>query len=520
MTTVTLERPQPAKTVIIEGRGPEMELPSRPHLGMPFLLVIFGASGDLTARNLLPALFHLYVSGSLPESFAILGCSRTPWNDDVFREKMKEACREAGCRNFTEKWPDFCGHLYYRPIAYDSRPDFEAVADQLRQLNQEYGTGWNRIFYLSIPPDLMSPISELVGEVGLAEEGEEGGWSRLVVEKPFGRDYESALELDHVLHRNFKEHQIFRIDHYLAKETVQNILILRFANTIFEPLWNRKYIDYVGMITAEKVGVEHRAGYYEQAGVLRDMFQNHMLQLLALTAMEPPSQFEARMVQDEKVKVFRSLKSLVAQSQEENLILGQYVSGRVDGRKVPAYRDEPGVDDASFIPTFAMLRVFIDNWRWRDVPFYLASGKRLARKETRIVIQFKNVPHSLFENILGKRITANRLILGIYPEEEIKLTFQTKIPGRRVDLRSVTMDFKYYQEGGPALDAYERVLLNVIQGDRMLFLPQDAVELCWSFLTPILEVCCKDRVAPLHFYEAGSWGPEPAQEWMEMIIAD
>ncbi|HWH69870.1 MAG TPA: hypothetical protein VNT26_10815, partial [Candidatus Sulfotelmatobacter sp.] len=223
---------------------------------------------------------------------------------------------------------------------------------------------------------------------------------------------------------------------------------------------------------------------------------------------------------DEKVKVFRSLKSLVPQNQEENLILGQYVSGRMGGQKVPAYRDEPGVDDASFIPTFAMLRVFIDNWRWRDVPFYLASGKRLASKVTRIVIQFKNVPHSMFENILGERITANRLILGVYPEEEIKLTFQTKIPGPKVDLRSVTMDFKYYKGEGPALDAYERVLLNVIQGDRMLFLRQDAVELCWSFLTPILEVCCKDRVAPLHFYEAGSWGPEEAQEWMEMLIAD
>ena len=520
MTTVTLERP-PAGKVVIEGRGPESEFPQlRPPLAVPFLLVIFGASGDLTARNLLPALFRLFVNGSLPESFAILGCSRTQWDDEGFRGKMENACREAGCRHFDERWPDFRAHLHYRPIAYDSRPDFEGIADRLRELSREHETGWNRIFYLSTPPDLMGTISELIGEVGLAEEERGVGWSRLVAEKPFGRDYESALELDTVLHRSFAEHQIFRIDHYLAKETVQNILILRFANTIFEPLWNRKYIEYVGMITAEKVGVEHRAGYYEQAGVLRDMFQNHMLQLLALTAMEPPSRFESQMVQDEKVKVFRSLKSLVAQNQEENLIMGQYVSGRMGGQKVPAYRDEPGVDDASFVPTFAMLRVFIDNWRWRDVPFYLASGKRLASKVTRIVIQFKNVPHSMFENILGERITANRLILGIYPDEEIKLTFQTKIPGSKVDLRSVTMDFKYYKGEGPALDAYEKVLLNVIQGDRMLFLRQDAVELCWSFLTPILEVCCKDRVAPLHFYEAGSWGPEEAHEWMEMLMAD
>jgi glucose-6-phosphate 1-dehydrogenase len=506
-----------AQEVVIKGRAPEMEAPPMPPQGKPFLLVIFGASGDLTARNLLPALFRLYINDILPESFAILGCSRTKWDDEGFREKMQEACREANCPNFQEKWPEFAAHLYYRPIAYDSKPDFEAVAEQLRVLDRKHEAGWNRIFYLAMPPRLLPRISGLIGEVGLAQEEGEGGWSRIVVEKPFGRDLESALELNSILHQSFAEHQIFRIDHYLAKETVQNILMLRFANTIFEPLWNRGYIDYVGILTAEKVGVEHRAGYYEQSGVLRDMFQNHMLQLLALTAMEPPSQFEAKTVQDEKIKVFGALKS---REKQENLILGQYVSGRIDGRKVPAYRDEPEVDDASPIPTFAALRVFIDNWRWRDVPFYLVSGKRLTRKESRIVIQFKNVPHSLFENIVGRRITANRLILGIYPEEAIKLTFQTKIPGPRVNLRSVTMDFKYYPGEGPSLEAYEKVLLDVIHGDRMLFLRQDGVELCWSFLTPILEVCCEERAIPLHFYEAGSWGPEPAQKWMEMIIAD
>jgi glucose-6-phosphate 1-dehydrogenase len=371
-----------------------------------------------------------------------------------------------------------------------------------------------------VPPNLLPLISGMIGGAGLAAEGEKGGWSRIVVEKPFGRDLDSALELDRVLHRNFEEHQIFRIDHYLAKETVQNILMLRFANTIFEPLWNRSYIDYVGMITAEQVGVGHRAGYYEQAGVLRDMFQNHMLQLLAMTAMEPPSRFEADQVQDEKAKVFRALKSLVGQSQGENLILGQYVSGRVDGHKVPAYRDEPRVVDGSLVPTFAMLRVFVDNWRWRGVPFYLASGKQLARKETRIVVQFKNVPHSMFGNIPGGKIPANRLILGIYPEEEIRLTFQTGVAGPRADLRAVTMDFKYSAGTGPAVDAYEKVLLDVIQGDRMLFWRQDGVALCWAFLTPILEICeeCADRPARLHFYESGSWGPEPAREWMRMIL--
>jgi glucose-6-phosphate 1-dehydrogenase len=512
---------QSGKKMVIEGRAPEPETPRLP-VGVPCLLVIFGASGDLTARKLLPALLDLYASGSLPEETRIVGCGRTPYGDNEFQEKMKRACLAACGPDAAGRWPDFATRLHYRPLAYDSRPDFVELAGYLRELDREHRTGWNRIFYLAVPPDLLPKISIRVGEVGLAEEGAEGGWARIVVEKPFGRDLESAMALDRILHRSFQERQIFRIDHYLAKETVQNILMLRFANTIFEPLWNRSYIDYVGIVTAEREGVGHRSGYYEQAGVLRDMFQNHMLQLLALIAMEPPSRFEADLVRDEKVKVFRALKSLIVQNQEKNLILGQYVSGKGAGGKVPAYRDEPGVDAGSLIPTFAMLRVFIDNWRWRDVPFYLVSGKRLARKETRMVIQFRKVPHSLFENILGERIAANRLILGVYPEEEIKLTFQTKIPGPQIDLRPVTMNFRYYERGESVLGAYEKVLLDVIQGDQLLFLRQDGVEQCWTFLTPILEICelCEDRAGRLNFYEAGSWGPEAARDGMKMLLAE
>ncbi|MCK5554524.1 MAG: glucose-6-phosphate dehydrogenase (NADP(+)), partial [Deltaproteobacteria bacterium] len=307
------------------------------------------------------------------------------------------------------------------------------------------------------------------------------------------------------------------------KETVQNVLVLRFGNTIFEPIWNREYIDYVGIIAAETLGVEHRAGYYEQAGVLRDMFQNHMMQLLALTAMEPPSLFEADRVRDEKVKVFRSLKPLPDRDQEESLILGQYGSGTIDGERVPAYRDESDVNSTSLASTFAIMRVFIDNWRWRGVPFYMVSGKRLARKLTEIVIQFREVPHSMFRDVLGENIMANRLIVGIQPDERITLTFQTKNPGARMCLRSVTMDFDYYQNySGPILDAYEKVLLDCIQGDHLLFWRQDGVELSWSFLTPVLEECedCPDRAERLPPYESGTWGPEAAQAWMRLIIGN
>ncbi|MDA8165421.1 MAG: glucose-6-phosphate dehydrogenase [Desulfobacteraceae bacterium] len=505
----------------IKGVAPEAEWEALgPESTDPFLLVIFGASGDLTARKLIPALYKLFLHGSLPDAFSIVGCSRTPYSDDQFRGKMEKACLE-GAR--CDRWAGFAAHLHYKSLTYDDPANYTSLSEYLRKLDEERQTGWNRIFYLAVPPSLLPKISEMIGSAGLSgETGGQAGWARIVAEKPFGRDLASALELDRILHRSFSERQIFRIDHYMAKETVQNILMLRFANAIFEPVWNRTHIDFVGMITAEQLGVEHRAGYYEQAGVLRDMFQNHMLQLLAMTAMEPPSHFEADQVRDEKVKVFRALKSLTEEGTEGNLVLGQYAAGTVDGRPVPAYRDEPGVDHASLVPTFAMLRVFVDNWRWGGVPFYLASGKRLARKDTRIVIQFRKVPHSLFEKIMGRKIIANRLVLGIYPEEGIKLTFETKVPGPRVRLRSVTMDFKYFEEGGPVLDAYERVLLDIIQGDQMLFWRQDAVDLCWSFLTPILESCetCDDRAARLNFYEAGSWGPEPAREWIRMIVGE
>ncbi|KPJ77571.1 MAG: glucose-6-phosphate dehydrogenase [Deltaproteobacteria bacterium SG8_13] len=482
----------------------------------PCLIVIFGATGDLTARKLIPALFNLYRSQGLPESFAIVGCGRTQMDDPQFRDHL-----EAGLtlRNGSDRkqWETFRGQLYYQPIVYDDPQTYASLAQRIDSLDRRHSTRGNKIFYLALPPSLYEPVAQMIGKAGLNRE-QGGSWARLVVEKPFGRDLKTAENLDRNLHRYFTEHQVFRIDHYLAKETVQNVLMFRFANAIFEPLWNRRYIDSIDIMATETLGVEHRSGYYEQAGVLRDMFQNHMLQLLALTAMEPPSRFEADWVRDERVKVFRSLRAFPADSMEKSLVLGQYAAGVIDGKPVPAYRKETGVHPESITPTYAKMRVYVDNWRWQGVPFYLTSGKRLAEKITRITIQFKEVPHSMFRPVLGESIRPNRLILGISPEENISLTFQTKTPGARVCLRSVTMDFHYQHAGTEMmLDAYEKVLIDCMLGDQMLFWRQDAVELCWSFLTPILTACetCRHPEALMHFYQAGSWGPPEAAALVE-----
>lgn len=483
----------------------------------PCTIVIVGASGDLTGRKLVPALFNLYTSGALPTPHVIVGCSRTELSDQEFREKMKTGLKAQGTKDLS-RWDAFAESLYYRPLDYQDPSAFRDLAGSIRTLEKNHGTQGNRIFYLAIPPSLYKKVAQLIGGAGLSEERTNGnGWSRIVVEKPFGRDLKTAVELDQSLHEHFQEHQVFRIDHYLAKETVQNVLMFRFANAIFEPLWNRRFIDHVSIVAAETLGVEHRAGYYEQAGVLRDMFQNHIMQLLSLTAIEAPSLFEADRVRDEKVKVFRSLRPFHLESLKKNLILGQYGPGKIDGKEVPGYREEPGVSKDSLTPTFAMMKVFVDNWRWQDVPFYLTSGKRLGRKLTEISIQFRDVPHSMFRNLLVDQIKGNRLILGIYPEEKITLTFQTKLPGAKVCLRPVTMDFFYQKNySGHFLEAYEKVLIDCMSGDQMLFCRQDGVELCWSFLTPILEACeiCRDRQEMLLPYDSGSWGPVGIQALM------
>ncbi len=500
--------------IAVKGQAPDLKIPPQACLVDrpvdPCSIVIFGATGDLTTRKLAPSLYKLYLSGGFPESFVILGAARSQMSHDAFRDRIKDAL--AGMD--MDRWGDFASRLYYHRMDLDSAESFKELSEALKNLEGRHDSEANRIFYLAIPPAAYGSVAGKLGETGLSRERTDGhGWSRIVVEKPFGRDLESAQELNRELHKYFRERQIFRIDHYLAKETVQNVLMFRFANTIFEPLWNRMFIDHVHINAAESLGVEKRAAYYDKAGVLRDMFQNHMMQLLAVTAMEPPAVFEADQVRDEHVKVFRALRPIPHDNPSENLVLGQYGPGTVEGKPVPGYRDEPGVSSDSVTPTFAMMTVFVDNWRWQDVPFHLTSGKRLAKKLTEIVIHFKKVPHLLFQNVLGEGITPNLLTLGIQPEEKINLTFETKNPGARVCLRSVTMDFNYQENyEGPILDAYEKALIDCMQGDQMLFWRQDGVELCWAFLDPVLEDCdgCEDLSDRLLTYEAGTWGPEAA----------
>jgi len=477
----------------------------------PCTIVIVGATGDLTARKLIPALFNLYLNDGLPQTFQIVGCGRTRMDDIEFRNKMENALKDAGMLD-QDHWPAFSSALHYQPIEYEDLASYSSLAESLRGFDVSHHTQGNRIFYIALPPVLYKTVAQMIGRAGLSDEMTNGnGWSRIVVEKPFGINLETAMDLDRSLHEHFSEHQIFRIDHYLAKETVQNVLMFRFANSLFEPIWNRRYVDQVSIMATETLGVEHRAGYYERSGVLRDMFQNHMMQLLALIAMEPPARFKADLVRDEKSKVFGALRPFPIADLQNYLVLGQYSAGVIDNNPAPAYREEPGVEPNSLTPTFAMMKVFLDNWRWQGVPFYMTSGKRLASKLTEITIQFKTVPHSLFRHILGETIVANRLIIGIYPEEKITLTFQTKNPGARVCLRTVTMDFNYQQNySGPVLDAYEKVLIDCMLGDHMLFWRQDSVERSWSFLTPILDRCegCSDQQDMLEFYPAGSTGPE------------
>lgn len=482
----------------------------------PCLLAIFGASGDLAGRKLLPALFRLDQAGALAPQSRILGLARTAWSDQEFQEHVAQALARQEIS--PQAAQGFLARLCYQPLVYDEPASYQQLALRLGALEAQWQTGGRRVFNLAIPPSLYATVATMIGQAGLADPvpGEDT-WTRLVVEKPFGRDLASAQALNQAIGAHFGEAQVFRIDHYLAKETVQSVLMLRFANAIFEPLWNRNYIDHVSIIASETLGVEHRAGYYEQAGVLRDMFQNHMMQLMSLCALEPPSLFFADRVRDEKTKVFRSLRPFPLEQAQSHLVLGQYGPGQVGGQPVVGYRQEPGVSPESLSPTYALMKVHLDNWRWQGVPFYLLSGKRLAAKLTRMVIQFREVPHSLFRQVLGPHIGANRLVLGVYPQEGVSLSFQTKNPGPRVCLRSVNMAFDYHEGfAGPRPEAYEKALLDCMQGDQMLFWRQDGVELCWAYLDDLLRQSEQgpQRGGQLLPYPAGSWGPPQALELM------
>ena len=473
----------------------------------PFGLVIFGATGDLAHRKLFPALFDLFISQSLPEHFFIIGCGRSDFKNPAYIETIKESLL-ARYNTKKQEIVSFLNHLSYERIDYHERESYDGLRSKISAHSQNFNTLGNTLFYFALPPSLYPIVATYIGEYGLnKKQNTESGWTRLVIEKPFGHDLDSAIELNATLHRYFQEQQLFRIDHYLAKETVQNILLFRFANAIFEPIWNRQYIDHVSINAIESLGVEHRASYYEQAGVIRDMFQNHMMQLLSLIGMEPPARFETEQVRDEKSKLFNSLRPFDPDKLGDHVTLGQYGPGAIGSERLPGYRQEAGVDPQSLTPTYACLQVFIDNWRWQGVPFYLSSGKRLNDKRTEIIIQFREVPHSMLRNIMGDHITANRLILGIAPEESIRLTFQTKSPGTALCLKSVTMDF-HYQNLFPqtSADGYTKVLLECIQGDHLLFWRQDSVIKSWSYLSPILQCWqdCTNREDTLVFYPAGS----------------
>jgi glucose-6-phosphate 1-dehydrogenase len=479
----------------------------------PFCLTVFGASGDLTQRKIIPALYRLDRDKLFPEDFVVLGTARTEMSNSAFRALMKVAVKTAFPDKFDRiAWRKFSQRLYYARVDYGERDSFLRLRNKILALEKKHETRGNRIFYLAVPPAVYEPVISNIGSTALAQE--EKGYTHIVIEKPIGRDMESAGRLNAVLRSAFSERQIYRMDHYLAKETVQNILMFRFANSIFEPLWDSRYIDHIQITVAETLGVEHRAGYYEKAGVLRDMFQNHLFQLLALTAMEAPSIFESERVRDEKAKVLRSIRPFPLDRPDGSVVIGQYGEGKVDGMKVPGYRDEPEVMPDSETPTFAALKVLIDNWRWNGVPFYLRSGKRLSRKKAEISVHFKAVPHLMFAGKISENIEPNALVIRIQPDEGISLYFQAKTPGSRLCLSPVLMDFSYQKVF--SLNDYERILLDCMQGDQMLFVRGDGVEEAWALLSPLIEKL-ESKTYPKKFpnYKAGSSGPEAAAELLK-----
>jgi glucose-6-phosphate 1-dehydrogenase len=477
----------------------------------PGCIVIFGATGDLSKRKLVPSLYRLFADELLPDEFLILGVSRTQMDDDGFRKIMEDAVGRALPEKFSSgAWEKFSVRLFYEAAAdLNSEEFFRRLPSRLGPLEKKFGTSGNRIFYMAIPPSVYETVIRHLGTTGLSSE--ENRYSRIVVEKPFGYDISSSRHLNSVIAESFTEAQTFRMDHYLAKENVQNILMFRFANSIFEPLWNRRYIDHVEITISETLGVGHRADYYEGAGVLRDMFQNHILQLLSLTAMEPPAVFASDRLRDEKAKVLRSIRPIPLDKLDEYVALGQYGAGTLDEKGVPAYRDEPGVDKKSKTATYGAMKLYIDNWRWSGVPFYMRSGKRLSTAKAEIAIQYRAVPHLMFSQLLPERIDPSVLVLRVQPEEGISLQFQTKMPESRACLQPVLMDFKY--EKVFLLDAYERVLLDCMTGDQMLFVSGEIEELTWGLLTPVLERL-DGMKGKLNFpnYAAGTVGPREAEE--------
>ena len=485
----------------------------------PCTMVIFGAAGDLTRRKLLPALYNLALEGWLPSGFSVVGFARNEMTDDTFREQMKEAVDSFSRRRPVQPaaWDSFSQGLSYVTADFQAPSGYEKLKESLDKIDDARGAGGNRVFYLATPPQFDPDIIRQLGRVGLNKGSKDGqGWARIIVEKPFGHDLESAKALNHELLQVFREDQIYRIDHYLGKETVQNILVFRFANGIFEPIWDRRYVDHVQITVAESVGVEGRASYYEGAGALRDMVQSHMLQLLNLVCMEPPVAFDADAVRDEKVKVLRALRPMDPDKSAANTVRGQYGPGWVAGKKVPGYREEQGIAPDSITETYVALKLFVDNWRWKGVPFYLRTGKSLPKRTTEIAIQFQQAPHLLFRSTQDNPLEPNVLTIQIQPDEGISLRFSSKVPGASLQIRPVHMDFLYGSSFAvESPDAYERLILDCMLGDSTLFTRRDEVEAEWTFITNILEGWTHESRPTFPNYDAGTWGPAAADALLE-----
>lgn len=474
-----------------------MASPTDLHPVEPHLFVIFGGTGDLAMRKLLPALFHLRSSGLLPDNLHVLGTSRRDMADDEFRRQVREALASVHLdpNEDAARWCEQC--IHYQGLGADA--DYGALAARIGRLEQEHGLPGNRLYYLALPPEAFPATIEGLGAAGLIHSA---GWTRLVIEKPFGRDLTSARELNHVVHQYADESQIYRIDHYLGKETVQNLLVFRFANAIFESLWNRNHVESVQITVAEALGVEGRAPYYDRAGAVRDMIQNHLTQVLTMVAMEVPAAFDSESIRSEKDKVLRS----VAPIRPEDVVFGQYTAGSIGGKPVPGYREEPGIDVGSRTETFAALRLHIANWRWQDVPFYLRTGKRLARRSSQIVVTFRRPPVSLFAPFGIADLPPNVLVITLQPDEGFQLRFQVKEPGAPLRSRTQLLQFRYsgaFQERLP--EAYETLLLDAMRGNQTLFVSSDWLESSWALYTPMLQ-----KGSAVHPYPAGSWGPPEA----------
>jgi glucose-6-phosphate 1-dehydrogenase len=470
----------------------------------PCALAIFGASGDLTQRKLMPALYALAYRNLLPREFAVVGVARTEMSTDDFRERMRQAVVDHARDDFRDDvWEELAEGVRYVATDFGDENGEQVVIDCLNELDASRGTAGNRVYYLAVPP---GAIEEIVVQMGRRRAT--GGWTRLIVEKPFGHDLTSAQHLNEVIRTYFDESEIFRIDHYLGKETVQNMLVLRFGNGIFEPIWNRQFIDHVQITVAESLGIEGRAGFYEQAGAIRDIVQNHLLQLVALTAMEPPIDFTADSVRNEKVKVLKAMHT----PGPKHVIRGQYGPGYIEGEEVPGYREEPGVAPDSYTETYVAAKLFVDNWRWADTPFYIRTGKRLPRRETTIAIQFKRAPHPPFEAAAEDGLRPNVLLVHVQPDEGVSLAIGAKVPGQGMAIRTVHMDFLYggaFRVGLP--EAYERLILDCLLGDATLFTRADEVEEQWAIIDAMVAPWRRDRPS-FPNYAAGTWGPATADE--------